>query len=190
MDSGKQRAFSRSVLRAHVHELDSSRLFETVRAGASDALAALLDDPRHAPDWLDGATFDELNACVYRLVGRDGLRKLLAGTMQWGLARAIEPIIHFVFKFIGKTPATLFSRTDSLLAISVRGVRMRWAASSASSGTIHVACKEPVPPVSWVAWEGIFGYIITLAGATGTVDDARPGDDGKSCEIDVHWDRN
>ena len=187
MDPLGPRSFSRSVLRSHIDELRRSGLFDLVHAKVSPRVRALLESPRDAPAWLDGPCFDELNAAVFELRGRDGLRELLAHVMQRGLAKVLEPIIQFSLKFFGGTPASLFSRTDALLSVNARNIRMKWRPTSEAGGVVTVFCGEAVPPVSWIAWEGIFGYVITLAGSTGTVGEAGPLPDGRSCEIDVAW---
>jgi hypothetical protein len=187
MDPLGPRSLSRSVLRSLVDELRETGLFEAVRAGVSDELGALLDRPRDAPAWLPAAPFDELDAAVYRLRGRDGLREFLHHSVRTGIAHVLEPVIQFSLGFLGGTPASLFSRSSSLLAVNSRGVEMTWVPSSPTSGTMRIRCGEPVPPITWIAWEGIFEYVIEIAGHTGTVGEARPSADGCGCEIDVKW---
>jgi hypothetical protein len=187
MDPLGPRAFSRSVLRSHIDELRRGGLFDATRAEVSPKVRALLEDPRDAPAWLDGECFDELNAAVFKLRGRDGLRDLLAHVMRGGLAKVLEPIIQLSLKFFGGTPAALFSRAEALLSVNTRNIKMKWTPTSPAGGVVSVFCGETVPPVSWIAWEGIFLYVLTLAGATGRIGEARPLPDGQSCEIDVAW---
>ena len=185
----KPRQFSRSVFRAHVDELHRTGLFPAVRKAASPGLGAFLDTPGNAPAWLGGPPFDELNAVVYRLYGRSGLRALLSGSMHRGIAQILEPIFQFSLTFLGGGPGSIFGRAGTLLAVNTRGVEMTWAPAGPASGTMRVQCGEEVPPVSWIAWEGVFEYVLQLAGATGTVAEARPAADGCSCEIDVSWEQ-
>jgi hypothetical protein len=181
------RSFSRSVLRSHVEELHRSGRFAGVRAGASESLVALLDHPRDAQAWMDAAPFDELNAVVHGLHGRAGLRELLQHVMKSGFAKVLEPIIQLALTVFGATPASILGRSDTLLAVNTRGVWMKWASASATSGTVRVYCDDNVPPISWIAWEGILTHVVELAGASGTIGEARAAADGRSCEIDMSW---
>jgi hypothetical protein len=181
------RQYTRSVWCSHVQELRRSGRLAEVRAAASDRLVPLLDRPREVPNWMDGVAFDELNAVVYGLHGREGLRELLQQVMKSGLAKVLEPIIQLALTFFGATPAAILDRADSLLAVNARGVRMKWTRATSTSGTVQVCCGEVIPPISWIAWEGIFIHVVELAGVRGTVGEARASADGLSCEIDVSW---
>jgi hypothetical protein len=107
--------------------------------------------------------------------------------MQRGLAKILEPVIHFSLTFLGGTPASVFSFANALLSVNARHVEMKWTPASPTGGVMSVFCGEHIPPISWIAWEGIFMYVLTLAGSTGTVGEARPSADGRTCEIDVAW---
>jgi hypothetical protein len=181
------RQYTRSVWCSHVQELRRSGRLAEVRAAASERLVPLLDQPREAPKWMDGLAFDELNAVVYGLRGREGLRELLQQVMKSGLAKVLEPIIQLALAVFGGTPAAILSRADSLLAVNSRGVRMKWMTSTFTSGIVQVSCGEVIPPISWIAWEGIFIHVVELAGVSGAVGEARASADGLSCEIDVSW---
>lgn len=183
------RQFNRSVLRAHVDSLRRSGLFEEVRADVSPGVAILLDHPGKAPAWLGGGCFDELNAAIHRRRARAGLRDFLGHVMQTSLAGTLEPIIRFVLGFLGQGPAAIFGRTDLMLSTNTRNIEMHWKATSRKSGVITVVCGEPVPEVSWIAWEGTFAWVLALTGATGSVGEARPSADARCCEIDVRWER-
>jgi hypothetical protein len=87
----------------------------------------------------------------------------------------------------GVAPAAILSRADSLLSVNSRGVRMKWMTATSTSGTVQVWCGEVIPPISWIAWEGIFVHVVELAGVSGAVGEARASADGLSCEIDVSW---
>lgn len=187
MNPSGPRSFSRSVFDAHVVDLRRTGLFDGVRAIASDGMKALLDNPRSAAPWVGGPVFDELNELVFRLGGRAALRDLVCNAVHSGLVKVLEPLIQLSLKFLGGTPASLFSRADLLVAVNSRNVRMRWTPTSPVSGVMQVLCGEQVPPVTWIAWEGVFKSMLELAGATGTIGEARAAPDGRGCEIDLSW---
>ncbi|HUJ28428.1 MAG TPA: hypothetical protein VLW85_20545 [Myxococcales bacterium] len=181
------RQFNRSVLRAHIDELRWRNELDAVRSRVSPAVAALLDNPRSAPAWLGGEAFDEINAAIYALHGREGLRGFLFSVMQTGLIKVLEPVIQFALNFLGSGPPAVFGRSDMMLAVNTRNVEMRWKQTSDFSGEVTVLCGEAVPPITWIAWEGVFGYILHLAAVKGTVAEAVPGADGHSARIDLRW---
>ena len=181
------RQLNRSVLRAHVDELRWRNELAAVRSRCSPAVAALLDNPRAAPAWLEGTAFDELNNAIYDLYGREGLRSFLFAVMQSGLIKVIEPLVQFALNFLGTGPSAIFRRADMMLSVNTRNIEMDWKPTSDFSGEMTVRFGDKSPPTAWMAWEGVFGFILHLAGAKGTIAEAVPAGDGLSARIDVRW---
>lgn len=181
------RSFKRSLFTSYLEDLQANGLLSRVRALASAELAALLDQPRDTEPWITAAPIDEMNAAVEALSGREAVRQLGLAVMKGGFTKVLEPIIHLSLSLFGASPASLFTRAHLMLAVVSRGVEMKWTPAGKTSGSMQVICGDVVPPVSWAAWEGTFLYVLELAGATGTVGEARPAADGRSCAIDVSW---
>ena len=181
------RSFKRSLFTSYLDVLQRTGLLVRVRAGAGAELAALLDRPRGAGPWMPGATFDELNAALEALAGREAVRQLGLNVMKRDFTLVLEPIIHLSLSLLGASPASLFSRAHLMLAVISHGVEMKWTPAGRSGGTMQVVCGDAVPSISWAAWEGCFLYILELAAATGTVCEARSAADGRGCAVDVAW---
>ncbi len=181
------RSFKRSLLTAYLRDLQGNGRLLRVRAEASAGLGELIDHPDQTEPWVSAAPLDELNAAVAALGGREAVRQLGLAVMKSGFTKVLEPIIHLSLSLFGASPASLFLRAPLMLAVVSRGVEMQWMATSRTGGTMKIVCGDPVPPLSWAAWEGTFLHILELAGASGTVGEARPAADGRSCEIDVAW---
>ena len=181
------RSFKRSLLTSYLQDLQSNGLLPRVRATASAGLGELIDHPGATEPWIPAAPVDEINAAVAELGGREAVRQLGLAVMKSGFVKVLEPIIHLSLSLFGGTPASLFLRAPLMLAVVSRGVEMKWTATSRTGGTMKVVCGDPVPLPSWAAWEGTFLHILELAGVTGTVGEARPAADGRSCEIEVAW---
>ena len=165
-------------------------IFDEMRSGCSPALAPLLDDPRNAPPWVESGPLHELLFAVGKLRGREGVRQLGYGTTKHGgFTSVLEPIIHLSLRILGGDPNSLFSRSQLMASVISRGVEMKWVSTGPVSGTMKMRCDAPMSDFSWAVWEGSILYGVELAGATGTVEPARRGDDGKSCEIDVRWEK-
>jgi len=179
-------SFRRSVFRAYEDELRRIGLLAEVRARASPRLAALLDDPGSRPGWIEPGPFDEIAAAIQARRGPQGLRELGRNVMQRNFA-VLQPIIHFSLEFVGGSPASLYARAQSLLDVLCRGVTMSWLPAGDRGGTIRVRCAAQVVPAHWVTWEGVFGYGLEVAGATGEVAPARRLPDGRGCDIDIRW---
>ena len=186
MSPTKRRSFRGSVFRSYCDELRRTGIFEKVRAGASERLKPLLDDPRKATSWIDPPAMDELTAAIHAWRGREGLRELGYHVMKSGFTKVLEPIIHLSLS-LGASPAGLFSKAALMLSVVSRGVEMSWKPSGGAGGTMSIRCQEAIPAINWTIWEGCFLYTLELARAKGTVGEARVAADGKSCEIDVGW---
>jgi hypothetical protein len=182
------RSFKRSLFTSYVTELRRTGLFEQVRTGAPPAVGALLDDPRGAPLWLEPEAFDFVNAQVYALRRREGLRDLGYQVMKHGFTRIVEPIVQVSLNVFGGTPDSVFARANLMLSIVSQGVHMTWVPTGPLRGTMQIRCEMKVPDITWVPWEGTLAYGLELAGARGVVKPARIAADGQSCEVDVSWD--
>jgi hypothetical protein len=181
------RKLNRGVLRAHVEALRRTNQLSAVLALCSPKVVAILQNPRAAPAWLGGDVYDEINDAVYQLHGRAGLRRFLVEVMQSGLIKVLEPLIQFAFKFVGSGPPALLSRSDLLLSLNTRDIEMEWKQTSAGSGEMIVRFGDWAPPTAWMAWEGVFIFLLQIANATGTVGEAVPLHEGYSARIDVRW---
>jgi hypothetical protein len=184
------RFFSRRILRGYTKELARLGLLDDVVRGASPELSSLLGNPGLAPAWVRGGLLDELLRAVESRRGREAARALGLEMMKsGGLTEVLTPIIRFSLEFVGKTPAALFANVQGLASVISRGTKLTWIAREGSAGTIRLRSEEPVPEVSWAPWEGAFSYAFHLTGTSGTVERARPGADGCSCEIGVAWEQ-
>jgi hypothetical protein len=168
------RSYGRSVLRGYVAELRRAGLYDQVRARASTELATCMEDPRGAPSWLGPATLDEMLGIVGGLRGRDAVGALSYDTMKGGGFKAVlEPIIQLSLSILGASPGSLFTRTDAMVSVVMRGIELKWTPGGKSSGTMRMRCETPVPELSWAAWEGVFLWACELAGTQGAVAPAR-----------------
>jgi hypothetical protein len=178
--------FKRSVFSAYLDELRRTGHLDEVRRGATARLQHLLDHPADRPDWIEPPPFDEMAAAIHRLRGDAGLRELGFHLMK-GFNSVLGPIIHVSLSFLGGSPASLYSRAQQLLDVVASGLEMTWSPAGPSGGTMKVRCDDPVLPLHWTTWEGVFAYGLELGGASGIIDPARPALDGRSCEIDIRW---
>lgn len=180
------RRLKSSVFRSYVKELERIGALAEVRAGASPTLAALLDEPRAVSGWMDPAPFEEITALLLKLRGREAVRTLGYQVMKTGFTAVFEPVFHVALALAGGA-GSLFSRAEMLASIVSDGVEMRWAPSGPNGGTMRLRCAEPLPPASWIPWEGCYVYGLEVAKTEGKVSEARPSADGRTCEIDVSW---
>lgn len=184
------RSYGRSILRGFVAELRHTGIFEEVRARASRDLALLLADPRRAPAWVPVAPLDEICALVAALRGREAVREMGYHTMSdGGLAAVLAPLIQVSLSLLGRSPAALFSRAQQLASAATRGVEIAWTPEGESGGRMQVRSEEVVPELSWAPWEGGLLYLCELGRARGSVAQAVPAADGRSCTIDVRWEQ-
>jgi hypothetical protein len=189
MPPPERHSYRGSILRGYVAEVRRMGIFDELRARSSPALELLLNDPHGFPHWVESGPLHELISTVGELRGREGVRQLGYGTTKHGgFTSVLEPIIHLSLRMLGGGPSSLLSRSQLMASVISRGVEMKWVPTSPTSGTMKMRCEAPMNDLSWAVWEGSILYGVELAGAMGTVEPARRGDDGKSCEIDVRWD--
>lgn len=183
------RKYKRAIFIGYVAELKQMGIFEAVRAAASPELAALLDDPRRAPSWLEPGPLDEVIAAVGRLRGRNACRELGFNVMKHGFTSVLEPIIHLSLSVIGGGPGSLYSRAQMMVSVTTRGIEMKWKPTAPTSGTVRISSVDVMQDFAWAAWEGTLVYGLELAGVDGTVAPARCEPGGKSCDVDIAWNK-
>jgi hypothetical protein len=190
MDPLGPRKYTRSVLRSYIAELRRLGILDEARARASPEVLPLLDKAGRAPSWIGPEAIDEVLALVGTLRGRDAVREFSYQTMKGGgFLSMLEPLIHLSLSMLGASPASLFSRAGTMVSVVMHGIEMKWTPGTEASGTMRMRCEEPVPELTWAAWEGVLLWAFDLSGTPGTVAAARPSPDGGSCEVDVSWEQ-
>jgi hypothetical protein len=191
MDPLGPRKYTRSVLRSYIAELRRLGILDEARARASPEVLPLLDKAGRAPSWIGPEAIDEALAVVGTPPrGRDAVREFSYQTMkEGGFPSMLEPLIHLSLSMLGASPASLFTRAQTMVSVVMRGIEMKWIPGGEASGAIRMRCEEPVPELTWAAWEGVFLWAFDLSGTHGTVAAARPSSDRRTCEVDVSWEQ-
>jgi hypothetical protein len=191
MDPLGPRRYTRSVLRSYIAELRRLGIFAEARARVSPEVLPLLDDPGRAPKWIGPEAIDEVLAVVGTPPrGREAAREFSYQTMkEGGFPSVLEPLIHLSLSMLGVSPASLFTRAQTMASVVVRGIELKWTSGTEASGTMHMRCDEPLPELTWAAWEGVLLWAFELAATQGIVAAARPSPDRRTCELDVSWEQ-
>jgi hypothetical protein len=191
MDPLGPRRYARSVLRSYIAELRRLGILDEARARASPEILPLLDKAGRAPPWIGPEAIDEVLAVVGGPPrGRAAAREFSHQTMKGGgFPSVMEPLIHLSLSMLGVSPASLFGRAQTMASVVMHGIEMKWTSGGEASGTMRMRCEEPVPELTWAAWEGVLLWAFDLCGTRGTVAPARPSPDRRTCEVDVSWEQ-
>lgn len=176
-----------AVVRAYLAELRSLGALEDVRPRLSADAAKLVDKPPLPVSWVEIRLAHEPLVALAGLRGRDEVRALGKRVVSGQLGALFRPLLASTLKLFGGTPASLFSRIDTITALALRGVKFTWTASGPTAGTIAIEYPYPVDDALFATWEGILQIAYDLAQATGTVARARVAAGGKRGELDVRW---
>jgi hypothetical protein len=175
------------VVRAYLRELRLLNVLEAIRPRLTPGAALFLDKPPLPTSWVEVRLAHEPLVALGQLRGRDQVRALAHRVASGNVGTVMRPLLATTLKLFGGTPATLFSRLDTLTSIMLRGVRFSWTPSGASAGTIGIEYPYPVDAALFATWEGILLVAFDLAEVSGTIALARPREGGRGAEIDASW---
>jgi hypothetical protein len=176
-----------SVVRAYLDDLRSIGALDAIRPRLSPQAAQMMEKPPLPVSWVEINLAHEPLVALAALRGRDEVRALGHRVVRGTLGSVIRPLLTTTLALFGGTPATLFSRMDTLTAVMLRGVKFSWTSGSSNGGTVAIDHPYPVDTAVFAAWEGVLHIAYDLAKLPGTVREARVVDGGNRGEIDVSW---
>jgi hypothetical protein len=176
-----------AVVRAYLAELRSAGVLDAVRPRLTAEAEKLVDKPPLPVTWVEIRLAHEPLVALAALRGRDEVRALGQRVVSGQLGALFRPLLASTLRLFGGTPASLFSRIDTITAVMLRGVKFSWTASGPTAGTVAIEYPYPVDDALFATWEGILQIAYELAQTAGTVARARIGGGGKRGELDVSW---
>jgi hypothetical protein len=176
-----------AVVREYVEELRVLHVLDEIRPRLSPGAAQLLDKPPLPVSWVEVRLAHEPLVALSQIRGRDEVRALAHRVVSGKLGSVLKPLLATTLRLFGATPATLFSRLDTLTAVMLRGVKFSWTAAGATSGTLAIEYPYPVDDALFATWEGMLQLGFDLAQAPGEVTRARVQEGARRAEIDARW---
>ncbi|HEY6910499.1 MAG TPA: hypothetical protein VI356_14065 [Myxococcales bacterium] len=176
-----------AVVRAYVDELRALGAVEEIRPHLSPEAEKLLDKPPMPVSWVEVRLAHEPLVALGRVRGRDEVRALAHRVVGGKVGAILRPLLTTTLRLFGGTPATLFSRLDTLTAVMLRGVKFSWTAAGPGAGTVGIAYPYPVDPALFSTWEGMLRLGFDLTQTSGKVAQARLQEGGRRGEVDLSW---
>jgi hypothetical protein len=176
-----------AVVRAYLEEIRSMGALDAVRGQLSPGAAKLADKPPLPVSWIEVRLAHEPLVVLRQQRGRDEVRAFARRVATGQIGTMIRPLLSSTLRFFGGTPASLFSRLDTMTSIMLRGVKFEWVATAPSAGTVGIEYPYPVDPALFATWEGMLHVAYDLAKVPGTVGEARVHAGGHRGDIDVAW---
>lgn len=176
-----------AVVRAYVDELRALGVLDEIRPHLSQPAEKLLDKPPMPVSWVEVRLAHEPLVALSRVRGRDEVRALARRVVGGKVGAILKPLLTTTLRLFGGTPATLFSRLDTLTAVMLRGVKFSWTAAGPTAGTVGIEYPYPVDEALFATWEGMLHLGFDLAQTTGTLAQARMQEGGRRGLIDARW---
>jgi hypothetical protein len=176
-----------AVVRAYVDELRGLHVVEEIRPRLSPEAAHLLDKPPLPVSWVEVRLAHAPLVALAQVRGRDEVRALARRAVSGKLGAVLKPLLATTLRLFGATPATLFSRLDTLTSVMLRGVGFSWTAAGATAGTVAIEYPYPVDDALFATWEGMLHFGFDLAQASGAVARTRIQAGSKRGEVDLSW---
>jgi hypothetical protein len=180
-----------SVLRGITRAVAAADLLDPVRAAVSDEVRALIDDPPLSVRWISHGAMEEIAVAATSLVGLRQWGEIAYVAARDGILPILRGPCESFLRLFGATPITLLSRLDTITALSVRGLRFHFAASSERDGDLTITfdgCKGVPAPLFHGTAQSV-RLIFDLTGYPGVVHTIDVAEDGarNSGTCQVRW---
>ncbi|MGE5049447.1 MAG: hypothetical protein ACM3PC_12800 [Deltaproteobacteria bacterium] len=176
-----------AVVRAYVDELRGLGVLDEIRPHLSQQAEKFLDKPPMPVSWVEVRLAHEPLVALSRVRGREEVRALAHRVVRGKVGAILKPLLTTTLRLFGGTPATLFSRLDTLTAVMLRGVKFSWTATGPTAGTVGIEYPYAVDPALFATWEGMLHLGFDLAQTAGKVAQARVQEGGRRGEVDLSW---
>lgn len=176
-----------AVVRAYVDELRALGVLEEIRPRLSPEAAQLVDKPPMPVSWVEVRLAHEPLVALGQVRGRGEVRALAHRVAGGKVGVILKPLLTTTLRLFGGTPATLFSRLDTLTAVMLRGVKFSWTAAGPTAGTVGIDYPYPVDDALFATWEGMLHLGFDLSQTAGTLAQARVQEGGRRGQIDARW---
>jgi hypothetical protein len=181
-------AFKGSILRGYSRWLREQGHIERVLACASGEAARKLRDPPLVTEWVAGDVQFAVLDAVHAVGGDALLRAMVSGSTQTGVLKLLEPLIQGVVRVFGKSPATLFSRLDSMRGNTIRGVDFRYRSEGEKSGVIEARSqRDKLSAHSALAWAALIEALCRTLGFDDVRTSYESSGDRMGVTIRVQW---
>jgi hypothetical protein len=160
-----------SCVRAYVKELEETKKLDAVLTRVSPDAAALARTPPMPSSWVDAHRLGELVEALCAIDGRDAALQLGRAAVDKQMLPLLLPMMKGIMRIIGVSPASLFSRYQTVLQTTVRGTEYRYEPTSPRSGHMDVR-YETHEALPWSVFaQNVAGFesIFRLCGVKGTV---------------------
>jgi hypothetical protein len=160
-----------SAVRAYVKQLDELKKLEAVLARVSPEAAALARNLPMPSSWVDAHRLGELVEAYATLDGRDAAVDLGRAVVDKQLSPLLLPMLQGILRIIGVSPATVFTRYESIVQTTLSGTEFRYHPTSPRSGYMDVR-YDTDRALSWaMVAQNIAGFesIFKACGAGGSV---------------------
>ena len=182
-----ERQFSGAVLRADVAWLEKNGLKEAVRERVPADTQALLDKPPLPISWVSGRHVDAVLEAVVAAAGEEKVIQLGEETTRNSLGPVVRPLLKTLVSLFGASPASLFSRLDSVLPVFSRGSTFTYEASGEREGVLRLRIVDSAPRAWFVQWRGTLSFGFEVAGVKGSIASCDIDPDAKGAVYRVAW---
>lgn len=140
--------------------LKDEGLFDRVSAGVANAeTRAAITDPS-TQKWFSGAIMVDFYSTIIRVSSERTMSDLNLRLLRDSLGRLALPFIKVALILGGRSPASLFSRLDSMAKITQRGVSISWKETKPSAGgELRFKYEQEMPSnVVRYGWDGVLRF--------------------------------
>lgn len=176
------------VFRGLRAELDRRGLTERVLARLQGEAREALEHPPLHGTWKPAALHDQVILALGEETNRRTIRDVAYAVARDTTGPVSRPLLKTFLNLLGVSPVSLLKHLDTICALQVRGVHFTYQAETETSGVVTITHGEPVDPLQYAVWEGVFSFGKDLFNLTSfTVETTAVEPDGRSAQIRVAW---
>jgi len=161
-----------SVLRGLTRSLSDFGLLEKVKLRVSAGTRATIEDPPLSITWLSLGVLEEIAVVAADIVGPRQWGEITYVGARDGILPILRAPCEAFLRIFGVSPRSLLTRINSIVGLTLRGLRYTWTDSSDHDGHLEIAydgCRDVPAPLFYGSAASI-RLIFDLTGHEGSIE--------------------
>jgi hypothetical protein len=182
-----ERQFTGSILRTNLEWVTKAGLAPAVRARVPEETRALFDHPPLPSSWISARHIDALLEALFAVGGEEKVLQLAEETTRASFGPVLLPLLKTFVVLFGTSPATMFSRLDSTVAVYMKGASFTFEEAGENGGVLRLRAVDQPARAWFLQWKGRLRFAFEMARVSGSIDSCDVDTDGKGAAYRVTW---
>jgi hypothetical protein len=182
-----ERQFTGSILRTNLDWVTKAGLAPAVRSHVPEETRVLFDHPPLPSSWISARHIDALLEAVLAVGGEEKVLQLAEETTRASFGPVLLPLLKTFVVLFGTSPAAMFSRLDSTVAVYMKGANFTFEESGDKEGVLRLRAVDQPARAWFLQWKGRLRFGFEMMRLQGTIASCDIDADGKGASYRLTW---